>query len=97
MEQHENVLDEACNDSFREASAVQVDRAEAEALCRHALKTGDDGLDPEHPYVLACLISLADPLYEKGDFAAAEPLFRRLLASNQDSNKFLLLIWQRLI
>ena len=51
----------------------------AEALLRRALEASERVLGPEHPNTLGSVNNLAGLLYNKGDYAGAQPLYERAL------------------
>ncbi len=65
--------------------ACPIARADAGILIVHvqALAIQEKALGPDHPDVAIDLNNLAGLLYAEGDYAGAEPLYRRALAIDE--------------
>ena len=64
---------------------LQNIKATVEPLYRKIIPLAEKVYGPEHPNMVASLNSLADLLSSKGDYAGAEPLYRRALAIRKKS------------
>ena len=57
-----------------------MQNASSERQAREALQAAEQALGPDHPDVAQSLSNLAALYYTQGQYAQAEPLFKRSLA-----------------